>query len=104
MSFDVTNSGKRAGAGVAQVYIADTGTDGSRAPKELKGFVKVSLKPGETQHVTVPLDMRSFAYFDTNSGLWQAPAGTYKVLVGRSLEQIDLRGEIKLSKTATEKP
>jgi beta-glucosidase len=104
VSFDITNRGKRAGAEVAQVYIADTGTSVSRAPKELKGFVKVSLKPGETQHVTVPLDTRSFAYFDASSGLWRAPAGTYKVLVGRSSEQIDLTGEIKLARAVTEKP
>ena len=104
VSFDVTNSGKRAGAEVAQVYIADTGTSVPRPPKELKGFVKVSLKPGETQHVAVPLDTRSFAYFDTSSGFWRAPAGTYKVLVGISSEQIDLTGEVKLTRSVTEKP
>jgi beta-glucosidase len=75
-----------------------------RAAKELKGFVKVILKPGETQNVSVPLDTRSFAYFDTEKGMWTAPAGTYKVLVGQSSAQIDLTGEIKLASTATEKP
>lgn len=62
VSFDITNTGKRAGAEVAQVYIADTGASVPRPPKELKAFVKVSLKPGETVHETVPLDTRSFAY------------------------------------------
>jgi beta-glucosidase len=98
VSFDITSSGKSAGAEVAQVYITDTGTGVPRAPKELKGFVKASLKPGETQHVTVPPDTRSFAYFEASSGVWRAPAGTYKVLVGRSSEQFDLSGEIKLVK------
>jgi beta-glucosidase len=59
LSFDITNSGKRAGAEVAQVYIAPTGTSVPRPPKELKGFVKLSLKPGEIRHLTVPLDSRS---------------------------------------------
>jgi beta-glucosidase len=104
LSFDITNSGKRAGAEVAQVYIADTGTSVARPPKELKGFVKVSLKPGETQHLTVPLDTRSFAYYDANGGAWRAAAGTYKVLVGRSSDQIDLAGEITLAKTLVEQP
>jgi beta-glucosidase len=104
VSFDITNSGKRAGAEVAQVYVADTGTSVTRPPKELKGFEKVSLKPGETRRVTVPLDTRSFAYFDANREVWQAPADTYKILVGKSSEQIELTGEIKLARTVTEKP
>jgi hypothetical protein len=66
--------------------------------------VKVGLKPGETQHVTVPLGTRSFAYYDANSGVWRAAAGTYKVLVGKSSEEIELSGEIKLARTVTEKP
>jgi hypothetical protein len=52
----------------------------------------------------MPLDMRSFAYFDAGSEMWKAPAGTYKILVGQSSEQIDLTEEIKLAKTLTEKP
>jgi len=75
-----------------------------RPPKELKGFVKVSLKPGETRNETVPLDTRSFAYYDEKSGAWRAPAGTYKVLVGKSSEDIEISGEIKLAKIVTEKP
>jgi beta-glucosidase len=104
VSFDITNNGKRAGAEVAQVYISDTGNTVPRAPKELKGFVKVSLQPGETRHVTVPLDTRSFSYFNTNGEIWTAPAGTYKVLVGESSAQIELTSEIKLARTVTEKP
>ena len=104
VSFDVTNTGKRAGADVAQVYVSDTGDRVARPPKELKGFVKVNLKPGETQHVSVPLDTRSFAYFDTSSATWTAPAGTYKVQLGESSAKIELTDEVKLAKTLTEKP
>jgi beta-glucosidase len=75
-----------------------------RPPKELKGFVKVNLKPGETRHVTVPLDTRSLAYFDVDNGVWKAPMGTYRILVGTSSAQIDLSSDINLPRTLTEKP
>jgi len=104
VSFDLSNAGGRSGAEVAQVYVADSGTSVSRPPKELKGFVKIYLKPGETQRVKVELNARSFAFYDTDAGVWRAPAGTYKVLVGQSSAQIDLTGEVKIAKTITEKP
>lgn len=103
-SFDISNGGNRSGAEVAQLYVADTGTSVSRPPKELKGFVKVNLKPGETQRVTVELNARSFAFYDADVGAWRVPPGTYKVLVGQSSAEIDLTGEVKIAKTITEKP
>jgi beta-glucosidase len=104
VSFDISNAGNRSGAEVAQVYVADTGTSVSRPPKELKGFVKVNLKPGETQHVTVELNKRAFAYYDASDGVWRVPAGMYKVLIGESSSQIGLTGEVKIANTVTEKP
>jgi beta-glucosidase len=86
------------------VYVAAKDAAVARPPKELKGFVKVSLKPGETQHATVPLTTRSFAYFDEGNKMWKAPAGTYEIFVGQSSAQIDLSGEVKLKSTVTEKP
>ena len=104
VSFDITNSGERAGTEVAEVYVASSDSTVPRPVKELKGFVKVSLKPGERQHLTVQLDTRSFAYYDTNQGVWAAPAGQYKVLVGTSSEEIKLSDGITLSRILTEKP
>lgn len=104
VSFDISNAGSRSGAEVAQVYVADSGTSVSRPPKELKGFVKINLNPGETQRVKVELDARSFAFYDTDEGVWRVPAGTYKVLVGQSSAQVELTGEVKIAKTITEKP
>ena len=104
VSFGITNTGSRAGSEVAQVYIAEANSPVPRPPKELKGFVKVDLKPGETQRVTVPLDMRSFAYYDVNGATWRVPPGTYEVLIGKSSEEIDLTGEIKVGTVVTEKP
>ena len=104
VSFDITNTGKRAGAQVAQLYVSAPGDSVPRPPKELKGFVKVNLKPGETQRLTVRLGTRSFAYYDVNGKQWRAPSGNYKVMVGDSSEHIALSGGIKLEQELTEKP
>ena len=94
VSFDVTNTGKREGAEVAQVYVADHHAKVPRPAKELKGFTKVSLKPGETRHVTVALDQRALSYYDPDSKQWRADPGEFEVLVGHSSDQIELRGKI----------
>jgi beta-glucosidase len=94
VSFDVTNTGDRAGAEVVQVYIADTHSEVPRPPKELKGFAKVELQPGETRRVTIALDRRSFAFYDTNESGWAVAPGIFGVLVGRSSAAIELRGEV----------
>lgn len=104
VSVDVTNMGKRPGAEVVQLYVSAPGGRVARPLKELKGFVKVSLNPGETQRVSIPLDTRAFAYFDVDQKKWRAPAGTYGVLVGDSSEGIRVRGEVRLEETLTEQP
>ena len=97
VSFDVTNTGDRAGADVAQVYVSDGHSKIDRPAKELKGFAKVSLKPGETQHVSVPLDARSFAYYDPAAKRWTITPGEFGVSVGRSSQEIVLKGTIAVS-------
>jgi beta-glucosidase len=62
----------------------------------LKGFAKVSLRPGETRRVTVRLDRRAFSYYDIEAKNWRADPGDFDILVGRSSEQIVLRGRLKL--------
>jgi len=94
VSFDVTNSGEREGATVAQVYIGDAHAPVPRPAKELKGFAKVSLRPGETQHVTVPLDDRSFSYYDVNARAWKLAPGSFDVMVGGSELEIELKGTV----------
>lgn len=112
VSFDVTNTGSRPGDAVAEIYIAppnggQLGTMGQssipRPPKELKGFSRVKLQPGETKTVSVPLNTRSFAYYDVSGKQWRADKGTYEVLVGSSSEQIELNGKIDLAQHLTEK-
>jgi beta-glucosidase len=91
VSFDVQNTGSRPGAEVAQVYVSDKQTKIPRPEKELKGFVKVNLKPGETRRVNVTLDKRAFSYYDVNTKQWRAEPGKYEVLVGHSSAEIELR-------------
>jgi beta-glucosidase len=89
VSFDVVNTGSRAGAEVPQLYVSDPQASGE-PPKQLKGFTKVSLEPGQSQRVTLPLDFRSFAYWSPPASSWQAAPGCYRVLVGRSSRDLPL--------------
>lgn len=96
VSFEVRNSGARDGADVAQVYVGDTHARVPRPAKELKAFVKVSLRPGEMKRVSIILDERSFSFYDTDAKRWRAEPGDFNILVGRSSEEIELRGKLKL--------
>lgn len=86
ISFDVKNTGTREGADVAQVYVGDKQTRVPRPAKELKGFVKVNLRPGETRRVLVVLDGRALSYYEVKSKQWRAEPGDFNVFVGRSSE------------------
>jgi beta-glucosidase len=97
VSFDVKNTGTREGAEVAQLYVSDKQTKVPRPMKELKGFVKVSLRPGESKRVSVTLNNRSLSYYDSAAKQWRAEADEFDVLVGRSSEQIELRGKLMLT-------
>jgi beta-glucosidase len=100
VSFDVKNTGTREGADVAQVYVGDPQAKVPRPAKELKGFVKVNLRPGETKKVSVMLDSRALSYYDVNAKQWRADPGAFDVLVGRSSEQIALRGKLTVTGAA----
>jgi beta-glucosidase len=98
VSFSLTNTGTRAGATVGEVYLSESRSSISRPLKELKGFAKVDLKPGETQQVQVPLNDRAFCSYDEKTSQWRAHAGIYEVMVGSSSEKTELSGELKLEK------
>jgi beta-glucosidase len=84
VSVDVTNTGKVAGKEVVQVYVHDYKSRLVRPPKELKGFVKVELKPGETKTVTLELDLRAFAYYHPGYNQWITEDGEFDILIGAS--------------------
>jgi beta-glucosidase len=95
--FDVTNGGQREGAEVAEVYVGDMHSAVPRPPKELKGFAKVNLKPGETKRVMLTLDQRSFSYYDVQSKGWKADPGEFTIMVGGSSDNTPLRGTFTLT-------
>ncbi|MGB8261855.1 MAG: glycoside hydrolase family 3 C-terminal domain-containing protein [Terracidiphilus sp.] len=97
VSFDVTNTGPRKGADVAQVYVSEEHPSVPRPPQELKGFARVELEPGETRHVTVALDARAFTWFDEKSKSWHADAGSYTIRVSRSSANPQLEGKVTLA-------
>ena len=101
VSFSVTNTGARAGDAVPQLYLAPEHSSVPWPPKELKGFSRITLKPGETKTVRIPLHGRSFAYFDAQANNWHVEKGTYDVMVGSSSEQIELRGKVNVPQDRT---
>jgi beta-glucosidase len=96
VSFDVTNSGQRSGAEVAQLYVGDPSASVKRPVRELKGFEKVRLAPGETKRVTLTLDSRSLSYWDVKSHGWKEDAGLFNVFVGDSSVNTPLKAEFVL--------
>ena len=96
VAFDVTNTGQRAGADVAQLYLSEDHPTIARPGQELKGFARVQLNAGETRRVSIPLDARSFAWYDVGAKAWSADAGGYTVHVSRSSADPQLEGKISI--------
>lgn len=99
VSVDVTNTGDRAGKEVVQLYVSDLTGAVRRPVKELKGYEKVSLEPGETKTVTMTLDKRSFAWYSTDLHDWYAASGEYEILIGASSRDIRLTENVHLTGT-----
>ncbi|MFZ0308017.1 MAG: glycoside hydrolase family 3 C-terminal domain-containing protein [Candidatus Sulfotelmatobacter sp.] len=98
VSFDVANTGKRAGATVAQLYVGEASPTVPRPAKELKQFERIMLQPGETKHVSVGLNPRSFSFYDVATTSWHANAGTYELLLGDSSANIQQKATLQLPK------
>jgi len=96
VSFDVTNTGNAEGAEVAQLYVSDPSAKIDRPERELKGFEKLQLKPGETRHVSLDLDARAFSYWDESAHKWAIDPGKFVLRVGDSSENTPLQAEITL--------
>jgi len=93
---DITNTGKVAGAEVAQVYVNDVEASVYRPLKELKGFEKVHLQPGETKTAMIVLNKHSFSFYSERNEKWVLEAGEFKILVGNSSRNIVLKELIEL--------
>jgi beta-glucosidase len=96
VSVKVTNTGNVAGKEVVQLYVRDVESRLVRPHKELKGFQKVSLWPGESQVVTFHLNSRAFSYYDPYRGGWVAEPGAFEILVGAASNDIRLQGTTSL--------
>ncbi|MGW8225585.1 MAG: glycoside hydrolase family 3 C-terminal domain-containing protein [Anaerolineales bacterium] len=95
VSVEVTNTGEMAGKEIVQVYVRDQESKLTRPPKELKGFAKVKLQPGESKTVRVPLDFRAFAYYHPAYHQWITEDGEFDILIGAS------SADIRCTKTVT---
>jgi len=94
ISADVTNTGQRAGADVAQLYVADPASTGEPA-EQLKGFTRVTLRPGQTTRVTFTVSRDAFAWWN---GQWTVTPGTYTLMVGDSSANLPLTAHVAVSK------
>jgi beta-glucosidase len=103
VEFEIKNTGKREGAEAAQIYVQELNPSVTRPIKELKGFAKVPLKPGEKQKVSVRLDRSAFAFYDPAKNGWVAEKGDFKILVGGSSRDLPLNGNYRLRETVFEK-
>jgi beta-glucosidase len=92
-TFTVRNTGHRAGAEVAQLYLGFPAAAGE-PPRQLKGFERVELAPGQARRVTIPLDARDFSVWDTGSHAWRAVRGGFTVQVGDSSRSLPLRAPL----------
>jgi beta-glucosidase len=96
VSVDVTNAGHRQGSDVVQAYVGDPPGAGEPA-RQLKAFTKLSLAPGTTRRVSLPLDVRALSHWDTNRQQWVADPGTYTVWIGDSSRDLPLRATLALT-------
>ena len=97
VSLKVTNTGKREGNEVVEVYVAPPKSSVPRPPKELKGYARAPLGAGETKAVSVTLEPRAFAYWDDAKKQWTVEAGSYEILAGASSADIRLRGKVDVA-------
>ena len=103
-TFTVTNTGSVAGTEVAQLYVSKPSSQIFRAEKELKGFARVELAPGESKTVTIALDDKAFRYFNTRSNAWEVEPGAYELRVGASSRDIRLVATIEVEGTDAPNP
>ena len=104
VTFTLTNTGSVAGAEIAQLYVAKPDAAVFRPAKELKGFAKVFLKAGESKTVTIPLDDKTFRYWNVATDSWEVEGGSYQLLVGANVQDIRLTADITLPGTGAPDP
>ena len=104
VSLTVTNTGSVAGTEIVQLYVAKKNSELFRPAKELKGFARVTLAPGEKQRITITLDDKAFRFWNVKANRWEIEGGEYELLVGASVEDIRLCEKISVHGTSTVHP
>ena len=104
VSLTVTNTGSVAGTEIVQLYISKKDGQIFRPARELKGFARVTLAPGEKQRITITLDDKAFRFWNVKADRWEIEGGAYALLVGASVEDVRLCEEISVQGTATVHP
>ena len=104
VSLTVTNTGSVAGTEIVQLYVAKKNGELFRPVRELKGFARVTLAPGEKQRITITLDDKAFRFWNVKADRWEIEGGEYELLVGASVEDIRLCEKISVHGTATVHP
>ena len=104
VSLTVTNTGSVAGTEIVQLYISKKDGQIFRPARELKGFARVTLAPGEKQRIAIALDDKAFRFWNVKANRWEIEGGAYDLLVGASVEDIRLREKISVQGTATVHP
>ena len=104
VSLTVTNTGSVAGTEIVQLYVAKKNSEIFRPARELKGFARVTLAPGEKQRITLTLDDKAFRFWNVKANRWEVEGGEYELLVGASVEDIRLCEKITVHGTATVHP
>lgn len=100
VSVNIKNIGDVFGKEIVQLYIRDKESSVTRPEKELKGFEKIGLEPGEEKEVTFILNKRSFAYYNVDLGDWHAESGEFEILIGKSSREIVLKEVITVNTTS----
>ncbi len=104
VTFTVTNTGKKDGAEVAQLYVGMKDAKVYRPEKELKGFAKVFLKAGESREVRIAFDDKTFRYWNVRTDRWEVEGGTYLIMIGASCADIRLEAKTDVEGTTEEFP
>ena len=104
VSFEITNTGDVKGKEIAQLYVGLGKSEIIRPTKELKGFAKVELEPGQTKKVEISFDDKTFRYFNVKTNKWEIEKGSYSIMIASSSDNIRLEGSINQAGTGAEAP
>lgn len=103
-TFTIENTGNMTGAEVAQLYVGKKSDTVFRPVRELKGFKRVVLEPGESKEVTIPFDDKTFRFYDTRTDTWEIESGEYQIMIGTDAQTPQLQAPMQVAGTVAEGP